>query len=130
MSRVEEKAFDIIQSIFQTLSHENDTIVDQYFACDMLKDHNKDYYPCFIGYNHTTICIVQLNAQLEQKKVQYIDCSNLKSVHVKKRLFSKFCTIKIQCVDHTFYKAGVPFKLDYLPVQERNLEGFIESFQN
>ncbi len=120
-----------MRSIFTTLSHKEEIEVDKYFASDMLKINNRSFvYPCFIGYNSTTIVIVKLNSQLEKEGVKYIDSSNIRSVSVKKSFLSKFIKIKINCVDNTTFTAAAPHKLKYVPIQEKNIKDFMITFQN
>ena len=131
LSNLEEKTLKIMQDIFITLSHEEEIEVDKYFASDMLKVNNRScIYPCFIGYNSTTIVIIKLNSQLEKEGIQYIDSSNIKSVSIKKSFLSKFIKIKINCEDNTVFTAGAPYKLKYVPIQQENIEDFMEIFQN
>ncbi len=131
MSNSEEKAFIVMQSIFTKISREEEVDVDKYFASDMLKVNNQsNVYPCFIGYNSTTIVIVKLNSQLEKEGVQLIDSSNIRSVSIKKSFLSKFLKIRINCEDNTVFKLGAPLKLKHIPIQEDNIAEFIEMFTN
>ncbi len=130
MPKIEEDALRIMQSIFTELSHEEEIMINKYFASDMSKENNNScQYPCFIGYNSTTIVIIKLDLQLVKKETKYIDTSNIKSISIKKRFLSKFMKIKINCLDGSNFVAEVASKLNYIPVQQENVEDFIEMFQ-
>lgn len=129
ISPIEEKAWKNMKSIFETIASEEMIDFKGYFASDMIKVDGKScVYPCFIGFTSTSIVLARVNGQLEKEEIIHLSATNLKEVKIKKSFLSKFIKVKIYCNDNRSFVAGVPQKLKYIEVQEKNVEQFREFF--
>lgn len=130
MSKLEVKTYKSIKNIFSTISYEEGYDFDGYFASDMLRVNNQScIYPCFIGFNGTTIIIVKVNSELEKEEIQIIDTFNLKNIKIRNRFLSKIIKMKICFKDSTSLTIGVPLTLKYIPTQHESVERFLKTFQ-
>lgn len=131
MTYIEENAYKAIINIFSTISNEGKQHYNRYFAADMMKVNKKDsVYPCFLGFNSTSIAIVKTNTELEKEDVNYIYISHIKNIKKKKMLLSKSFYLTIECDNNTSFTLAVPHKLKYISVQSQNVEKFIEEYLN
>ena len=129
MSHIEENASRAIKDIFETISNEEGIEIKGYFASDVVKVNGKScVYPCFVGFTTTSIVLVKINEQLEREEISHITSSKLKAIKIKKGFLSRFLKLRIDCTDHSSFVAGVPEKLKYIEVQQKNIEKFVELF--
>jgi len=129
MSYIEENAFNSMVNIFSTISNEKKIYFDGYFATDMFKINGKPcVYPCFLGFNSTSITIVQVNLELEKEKVQIIQTSCIKHINTKKMFLSKNFYLKIECNNNTSFVLAVVRAIKYIPSQSENTEKFLRQY--
>ncbi len=131
MSYIEENAYTSMENIFSTISKEEKHDFDGYFAADMAKVNKKDcVYPCFLGFNSSSITIVKINSELEKEEVNYIQSSHIRNIRIKKMFLSKSFYLTIECNDDTFVTIAVPHKLKYIHTQSESVEEFLKQYQN
>ncbi|WP_304508807.1 hypothetical protein [Anaerotignum sp.] len=131
MSYIEENAYEAMQNIFSTISNEEKCFFEGYFAADMVKVNKKDcVYPCFFGFNSTSITIVKINLELEKENANFIPTSRIKDIRIKKMFLSKSFHLIIECDDNSSFTLAVPYTLKYIYMQSENVEKFLKRYQD
>ena len=130
MSYLEENAYEAMENIFSNIAKEEEYNFEGYFAADMVKVNKKDcVYPCFLGFNSTSIAIVKINFQLEKVDVNFIQTSGIKDIKMKRMFLSKSFYLTIECDDNTLFTIAVPYTLKYIHSQNENVEEFLKRYQ-
>lgn len=131
MSYIEENAYKSMVDIFSIIYNQEQIYYDCYFASDMYKINGKSYvHPCFLGFNNTSIAIVEINLDLEKEKVHIINVSSIKKIKIKKMFLSKNFYLEIKSNDNTSFLLAVPSVIKYIPIQQENIEKFLRLYQN
>lgn len=131
MSYIEENAYEAMENIFSNIAKEEEYNFERYFAADMVKVNKKDcVYPCFWGFNSTSIAIVKINFELEKVDVNFIQTSGIKDIKMKRMFLSKSFYLTIECDDNTSFTIGVPYTLKYIHSQNENVEEFLKQYPN
>lgn len=129
MSYIEENAYKTMVDIFSTISNEEKKYFDGLFAGDMIKVNKADcVYPCFLGFNSTSIVIVKINSALEKEEINVIPNSHIKDIKKKKMFLSKSFYLIIECNNNTSFTIAVPHSLKYIHTQNENVEKFLEEY--
>jgi len=131
MSYIEENAYEAMENIFSNISKEEKHNYEGYFAADMVKVNKKDcIYPCFLGFNSTSIAIVKINFELEKVDVNFIQASGIKDIKIKRMFLSKSFYLTIECDNNTSFTIAVPHTLKYIHSQNENVEEFLKRYRN
>lgn len=129
MSFIEENAYKSMVDIFSAISNKEKENFDGYFAGDMVKVNKVHYvYPCFLGFNSTSIVIVKINPALEEEEIKVIQTSSLKDIRKKRMFLSKSFYLMIEGNDGTSFTIAVPHSLKYIHTQNENVEKFLEEY--
>lgn len=129
MSYIEENAYQAMNNIFSVISYEEKQCFEGYFAADMVKVNKKNcVYPCFLGFNSTSITIVKINPELEKENVNFIHTSQMKDIKTKRMFFSKSFYLIIECKDNTSFTIAIPHSLKYIETQSENVEKFSREY--
>ncbi len=131
MSYIEENTYKAMINIFSTISNKEGSLYEGYFAADMMKVDRKDcVYPCFLGFNSTSIVIVKVNSELEKEDINFINVSCIKEIKIKRMFLSTSFYLIIECDDNTSFKIAVPNSLKYIKTQQENVEKFLNNIKN
>lgn len=130
MSYIEKNAATALANIFSTISEEKEIYFDGYFVADMMKLNGKDcIYPCFLGFNNSSITLVKVNLELQQESITLLSHSSIKKISIKKMFLSKNFYLLIDYIDKTSFKIAIPRSLKYIPTQQEHVQKFLNYYQ-